>query len=378
VHLTRFALATPKKTIFAVLTVSIYCGSLATLTAQAASNQYFDQGTSYYQRGDYLAASAAFSWAVGQTPNDANAHYYLANTLVKLGRITEAQAHYVAAIRLTKDPTIKSYSQVALNGILRTGQTPYPVPGLQMAPGGLNNRPMAQNSMGSPIAPQMAPGFKTASGLPWSSVGKDDSKQRANQMIDQQADRTSAGILLMGNGEAASVQREGQWRAATARTSATQTAQDMSRATYQHMPIYSAADIQAAQQRGDVASLEAMRDANERSVEAVNYAKAKVWETQAAAKNLQEQLNAPATAGGAKLKAEGTNLYVRNFDTPLVDPGPPMKAQPGKLEVVNPLAATSKSWENKQGTNSGGKSNATNANAKTSASVYGQVLPVNK
>jgi hypothetical protein len=224
----------------------------------------------------------------------------------------------------------------------------------------------------------MAPGFKTASGLPWSSVGKDDSKQRANQMIDQQADRTSAGILLMGNGEAASVQREGQWRAATARTSATQTAQDMSRATYQHMPIYSAADIQAAQQRGDVASLEAMRDANERSVEAVNYAKAKVWETQAAAKNLQEQLNAPATAGGAKLKAEGTNLYVRNFDTPLVDPGPPMKAQPGKLEVVNPLAATSKSWENKQGTNSGGKSNATNANAKTSASVYGQVLPVNK
>jgi len=359
--------------------VSIYCGTAGSPglpAAQAAASQYFDLGTSYYQRGDYMAASAAFSWALRDTPNDANAHYYLANTLVKLGRMAEAQAHYGAAIRLSKDPQIKSYSQVALNGILKTGQAPYPVTGLQMSPGGLNNMGMAQNSMGSPLTPQMAPGYR---GLPATAFQQLDPKARANQMIDQQADRTSAGMLLMGSGEAANAQRVGQWKAATARTQAAQTARDMSAARLtKNVPLYSQAEIQAAQQRGDLAGLDAMQEANDKSKEAENYAKAKVWETQAAAKNLQEQLDAPVIPGGAKLKAEGTNLYVRNFDTP--QPGPPMRAQPGKLEVVKPLAATPNYWGNKQGTSGGGngKSAGSGANTKSSSSVYGQVLPLDK
>jgi tetratricopeptide (TPR) repeat protein len=358
--------------------VIIYCGS-GLSAAKATTSPYFDQGTGYYQRGDYMAASAAFSWALRDTPNDANTHYYLANTLVKLGRMAEAQAHYGAAIRLSKDPQIKNYSQIALNGILKTGQTPYPVPALQMAPGGLNNTGMAQNSMGSPLAPQMAPGSGHTQGMPKAAFQMADSKARANQMIDQQADRTSAGMLLMGSGEAANAQRVGQWRAATARRQAAQTAQDMSAARLmKDVPAYTPEEIQAARQRGDIASLDAMQEANEKSKAAENYAKAQVWETQAAAKNLQEQLNAPLTPGGARLKAEGTNLYVRNFETPA--PGPPMKAQPGKLEVVKPLTATPNSWGKNQGTSGGGKSSGSGAavNTKSNSSVYGQVLPADK
>ncbi len=323
-----------------------------------------------------MAASAAFNWALRDTPNDANAHYYLANTLVKLGRTAEAQAHYQSAIRLSKDPQIKNYSLVALNGILKTGQTPYPVTGIQMSPGGVNNTGMAQNSMGSPLAPQMAPGF---AGVPAKAFQQLDPRARASQMIDQQADRTSAGILLMGSSEAANAQRMGQWRAETARTQATRMAQDMAAARLtKNVPLYSQADIQAAQQRGDLASLDAMQEANDKSKEAENYAKAKVWETQAAAKNLQDQLAAPVMPGGAKMRAEGTNLYVRNFDTP--QPGPPMKAQPGLLDVVKPLSATPNYWSNKQGTSGGGKSNGTGsgANTKSNSSVYGQVLPSDK
>jgi hypothetical protein len=378
VHLNRLPLSISKTTIFAVSMVSIYCGS-GLSAAQAATSPYFDQGTGYYQRGDYMAASAAFSWALRDAPNDANTHYCLANTLVKLGRMAEAQAHYGAAIRLSKDPQIKNYSQIALNGIFKTGQTPDPGPGLQMAPGGLNNMRMSQNSMGSPLAPQMAPGYGGIQGIPAAAFQSNDPRARANQMINQQADRTSAGMLLMGSGEAANAQRVGQWKSATARSQASQTAQDMSAARLgKNIPAYTPEEIAAARQRGDIASLDAMQEANEKSKEAENYAKAKVWETQAAAKNLQEQLNEPATPGGARLKAEGTNLYVRNFDTP--QPGPPMRAQPGKLDVVKPLSATPNSWGNNQGTSGGGKSDSkgTGVNTKSNSSVYGQVLPASK
>lgn len=356
----------------AVLTACILSGGLS-VAAGAASNPFFDQGTSYYQRGDYLAASAAFSWAVRQTPGDANAHYCLANTLVKLGRVAEAQPHYVAAIRLTKDPTIKNYSELALNGMSLVGRAPFPGPGLQVMPGGIANRSMVQYSLGSPLTPQMAPGSAPGGAAALRAMS-DDPRQRANQMIDQQADRTSAGMLIMGNGEAASAQREGQYKADLARTRANRDVRDMQSANYKNIPLYSADDMKAAQQRGDLASLDAQQEANQKSLEAVTYAKAKVWETQTAAKNLQEQLNAPVAPGGAKLKAEGTNLYVRNFDTPIIDPGPAMKASPDRLQDFAPLTATPKSLDDKRGTSSGGKGKGDRVNANSSAKVYGQVL----
>ena len=294
----------------------------------------------------------------------------------------EAQLHYIAAIRSTADPKIKSYSQAALAELAKSnGGAATQQPGFS-----IQNQSMVQNSINFGVAPQMAPGvFASAayqgrnkpglSSLPWAKVTKDDQRQKANQMIDQQADFTSAGMLNMGNAEAAAVQRDGQYKANGARTAATLTSQDMARAKIQgtNQPLFTQAEIQAAQQKGDIASQDAMLEANQRSLEAVQYAKAKVWETQAAAKNLQDQLNAPVTVGGAKLKAEGTNLYVRNFDTPTIDPGPPLKAEPGRLQVVTPLGATPRYWENSPGTKSGGsKDDGNGANARSS--VYGKVM----
>ena len=60
-------------------------------------------GTLHALRGDFPAAAQHFQWSVDATPEEATAHFNLAQALERLGRFDEAQVHYRRALAL--DPS---------------------------------------------------------------------------------------------------------------------------------------------------------------------------------------------------------------------------------------------------------------------------------
>ncbi len=340
------------------LLLYIAVASYAAAPVSASGYDFLETGTNYYRQGNYLAASAALNWAVEKAPNNANAHYLLANSLVKLGRFAEAGAQYQAAISVSKERQLRSYCQAALNQLSLApaivglpGQVPglgtQPQPPYQAAPlpGAPGVRPTIQNTM----------------------------HQQAGSAIDRQANMTSESLLNDANANAASWQRTGAYLSEQQRIKGEQTARAMERTKFSgtNGSIYSPEEIAAARTQGQVMGDMEAALAQERSQRAVQFAKAKVWETQAAALNLQDQLNARSVPGGAKLKAEGTNLYVRNFES---NPATPEKAlsagEPGKLRVYTPLVGTPNSLENP-----GSKTGGTARHLRVESTVHGQVVP---
>lgn len=369
--------------------------------AVATSGDYLEQGTNYYRQGDFLSASAALNWAIRQTPTNANAHYYLANVLVKLGRMSEAQNEYQRAFTLSQDPKIKTYCQAALIQFMQAGPgvgagvgvSAASAPIASRGPVAVGSRPatvnmrmgtgataasLAGNAMGSgmpggmaiPVAPG---GLNAPVGLATQgSIGANSSpRQLASQRIDEQANMTSLNLLKDGDAQVAQWKREGARRANSAQFDAERNAADMRSATYKKMQVYTPEQVEAQRQATVASGQDDQRQAEDSGARALQYARAKVWETQAAAANLQDQLAQPALPGSAKLKAEGTNLYVRTFDTPLIDPGPGDKAHAWKLNPTLPLTATPKSLGLSQRTKGGGTAEAAE---KRKSSVFGQVL----
>jgi len=259
----------------------IYVWACATIAAQGAPNSFLEQGTKAYRNGDFLSASSYLGWAVQQSPNDATAHYYLGGALVKLGRTGEAQAEYEQALRLSKEPKLKTYCQSAL---------------IQLATPTIPANP---NPSPVPIAP---------AGTVQAGADRTSAREKAMQKIDEQANATSVGVLDMGSARATEWQREGAYRSTIAGNQANKSAQELAK--------YTREEVGAMKQAAAVAAQDELQRAQDAADATIRYAKAKVWEMQAAAQNLRDQLSAPALPGSARLKAEGTNLYVRNFDAP--------------------------------------------------------------
>ena len=341
-----------KKRIFAAFFVYITFTSCATAPSYSTAGDFLESGTRYYRGGNYLAASAALSWAIKQNPGNANTHYLLANSLIQLGRFSEAEQQYRAALQLSKDPQVQSYCQAALTKLASRGNQPgftAPTPATQLA----------QPPAAAPIQTQPV-------SLP---------HQQAADTIDRQANMTSVGWLNDSNANAAAWQRSGAYLAEKERLKAENTAQAMERTRISgsKSSLYSPEEIAAARQNGLAQSDLEVALAKEKSDRAVQYAKAKVWETQAAAKNLQDQLNAPSLPGSVKIKAEGTSLYVRNFESnPAIAEKALSAGELGKLNVTVPLKARPQSLSYSGSSKNGGSGHQ---EKKTESTVYGQVLP---
>jgi tetratricopeptide (TPR) repeat protein len=81
----------------------------------AASANYFQQGVAAYNSGNYTLASANLKIAVTASPNDALAHYYLANTYLQLKEPPAmAYSEYTKCLHLSPEGQLHQYSVNAL------------------------------------------------------------------------------------------------------------------------------------------------------------------------------------------------------------------------------------------------------------------------
>jgi len=83
-------------------------------TTNAAS---FTQGIANYNGKNYTGAKKSLSAYLLANPNDYKAHFYLANSLVKLGRLDDASNEYKKVLTLTPDSKVGGYSMEAFNKI---------------------------------------------------------------------------------------------------------------------------------------------------------------------------------------------------------------------------------------------------------------------
>ncbi len=98
-----------------------------------AANYQLKDEVLAYNYGNFEQTILIGSQIIERDPEDDTAHYYLANAYCRLNRLSEAASEYNCCIRLTKDPAIKSYSEMALQAISNSQTNPspssYPSPG---------------------------------------------------------------------------------------------------------------------------------------------------------------------------------------------------------------------------------------------------------
>lgn len=98
----------------------IYLISLLALTAlhsnafAATASSELQQGIASYNASDHPRAVSLFHTHLAKNQNDAVAHYYLANSLLKLGQQEKALEEYRKAYELSKDPTLRQYCLQAI------------------------------------------------------------------------------------------------------------------------------------------------------------------------------------------------------------------------------------------------------------------------
>ncbi|HEY9681976.1 MAG TPA: tetratricopeptide repeat protein [Oculatellaceae cyanobacterium] len=321
------------------------------------AESFSDTGERYYRQGNYAAAVSAFRWAIQQSPKDAKAHYLLANSLVQVGQLADARMQYQLTTTLSKDPQIITMCQSGLSALSGTGalRATAQQQGLQ------SGFQLGIQNQAATVQPQL--------------FQKPTPASIARQKIDDQVTQSGNVMANSSSQDAASWQRAGQYMANQVQLNANNTATYMSRATYQGIPIYTANDIQAMQQQAQAQAQQDLNDAQDKGNRAVQYANAKMWETQAAAQNLEDLLSSPTRPGGSKLKADGTNLYVRAFEVPM-NIAPPMSAHAKSLTPNVPLKAAPGNLTPGPATASGGKHPAGSQNgAKVESTVHGEVLP---
>ncbi len=100
----------------AILASLIAGGVMALLLwpASAYADAY-QIGLSLYSQGNYSGAIRYFLESVAQSGGNANAHYYLADSYLKLNRLVEAQAEYQKILTLAPDSQAARLSRVGLS-----------------------------------------------------------------------------------------------------------------------------------------------------------------------------------------------------------------------------------------------------------------------
>lgn len=98
-----------------VLAVAIAGLFAGTLPAFAVTD--FERGNELYAKGQYHAAVDAYVDAICATPKSYVPHYQLANTYMKLGRLSEAQTEYEMVLEMYPDARTKSLTRKALHYI---------------------------------------------------------------------------------------------------------------------------------------------------------------------------------------------------------------------------------------------------------------------
>ncbi|MFN8555593.1 MAG: hypothetical protein U0103_29355 [Candidatus Obscuribacterales bacterium] len=110
----------PRKMRSTLFGLTVLCSPvLATLAA--TSYPELQQGIASYNAADHSRAVSYLHAHLSKNQNDALAHYYLANSLLKLGQTEKAIAEYRKAYDLSKDQTMKQYCLQAMEQVSPIG-----------------------------------------------------------------------------------------------------------------------------------------------------------------------------------------------------------------------------------------------------------------
>jgi hypothetical protein len=108
----------------------------STLCADLTNNASFAQGLAQYNAQNFSGAKKTLSNYLQASPNDYKGHFYLANSLVKLGRLDDASNEYKKVLTLTPDSKVAGYSMEAFNKIsdMHAQNVQFASPQTQFAP----------------------------------------------------------------------------------------------------------------------------------------------------------------------------------------------------------------------------------------------------
>jgi tetratricopeptide (TPR) repeat protein len=113
--MTRFRCSVNKMVAFSnIFKLSCASGALVILQSACYGFDYITAGMDFYDAGDFQKAAEYFYTCAKKSPQNADARYHLANSLVKLGRMQEAFVQYQAAIALKPDSPSADFSRQAL------------------------------------------------------------------------------------------------------------------------------------------------------------------------------------------------------------------------------------------------------------------------
>ncbi|WP_303673538.1 tetratricopeptide repeat protein [Vampirovibrio chlorellavorus] len=104
------------KSYSAVFPLGVACAAVVMLLAAAPAHaDAYQLGLNLYTQGNYAGAIRYFLDSVAQNSLNANAHYYLADSYLKLNRFAEAQAEYQKILTLAPDSQAARLSRVGLS-----------------------------------------------------------------------------------------------------------------------------------------------------------------------------------------------------------------------------------------------------------------------
>lgn len=245
------------------------------LPPSSATTSYMNRGIELYNSGNYGKAKEAFIEIVCANPHYWPAHYQLANTYFKLNDKTAAQFEYEWCLKFCKDKRIRRKCEEAIAIIT-------------------NNPDMAPSRVSLTKAREHLD-------RELSKIGQDrlnEARQAAKREKDQ--------ILAEGQARAKAVRDSIDSRVEQARqnsdswifTGGIERSGMISRETYNQI-------IQEANEQASFFENEARKAAD-------NVKPPRQDDT---TEGLRSQLSQPAGPSGVKLSPEGTNLYIRNYQT---------------------------------------------------------------
>jgi tetratricopeptide (TPR) repeat protein len=272
----------------------------------SAQNPYMEQALAAYNSGDFNTTLHYLNTAANSEFNNPLFHYYLADTLVHLGRHEEALKEYRIAYTLNPSSSVANYCKLALSRY------------------GTGTEPQIWHEKGE--AKNSGPDAQLVQSVSVIHKQTEDSK---NIMIQGAHDRSTNALRSTDE---------------NIKTSQRQTQQMINDLQAQSLSLdpgsarRAAASINAQseeQQKGltnlkrntDRIASESMKDAVQRSLY-----------VEQSATNLEQMMVAPHKAGDVVLDKNGTNLYVRNYSSSISSTATPKEAsqpQDNYVSLVN-------------------------------------------
>jgi Tfp pilus assembly protein PilF len=256
----------------AIITSCIAFGS----AALASSN--LTAGMNAYNRHDYKTARVSLEKAVKVNPDDAIAHYYLANTLLYLNDREGAKREYRKGLENAESDEIRDNCQSALKSLQRLGQSPAQATAAIKPLTGTTHATEPENT---------------------ASVLQRQAEER-KRTVEQQTENMQKSITQTASERAKAVTEEAK--------QVTDTTDYTAKAARKARAYYDDINSDAKQRAGQL-----IKSANQQAATYKQMVNEKNRAYDESVRNLNDQLNSRTGPGGVQLNPNGTSLYVRNY-----------------------------------------------------------------